>query len=82
MNDSRILFSLDFGLSEHLLAPGDEDNTEWDPVLGQHSYYHINDAFTSENVSYRYSYDTGEKIWIHRRATPTCVCFLVSRLAS
>ena len=58
MHDSGILFSLDFGLSEHL-APGDEDNTEWDPALGQHNYYHIN---PSENVSYRYSYDTGEKI--------------------
>ena len=58
MNDSGILFSLDFALSEFLRAPDDEDTTEWDPAQEQHSYYHIN---PSENVSYRYSYDTGEK---------------------
>ena len=37
--------------------PGDDVGTEWDPSMEQHSYYHLN---PSENVSYRYSYDTGE----------------------
>ena len=54
----RDLFSLDFALSEFLRDPGGEDTTEWDPAQEQHSYYHIN---PSENISYRYSYDTGEK---------------------
>ena len=54
----RDLFSLDFALSEFLRGPDDEDTTEWDPSQEQHSYYRIN---PSENISYRYSYDTGEK---------------------